>query len=242
MSKIKVEDIRKELAQYGWKLVSSEYQNLSSELVFECDEGHKVYSNWKKIRNRRECPICNQNKYKEQDTKVIPKQKGIRRTLALDQSTRINGWSIYDNTELVKYGIFISYCDDEIERDTEIKNWLINMINTWQPDMIGLEGIQYQQNVNMSVTVFETLARLQGILMNTCHELKIPYNICPTNTWRHYCGVKGRARVDKKRSMQLLAKKWFDVSVTDDEADAIGIGKYVAECLNKQVEIFNWED
>ncbi len=239
MSKIKVEDIQNELKQYGWKLISEEYKNLDSELVFECEEGHKVYSTWKKIRNRRECPVCNQNSYKEQDTKVIPKEKGIRRTLALDQSTRINGWSIYDNNKLIKYGIFTSNYDDEIERDTEIKNWVINMINVWKPDYIGLEGIQYQQN--MGVTTFETLARLQGILMNTCYELKIPYSICPTNTWRHHCKVKGRTRIDKKRSMQMLAKEWFDISVTDDEADAIGIGKYVAECLNKEIKVFQWE-
>ena len=240
MSKIKVEDIQNELEQYGWKLISEQYQNLDSELIFECEEGHKVYSTWKKIRNRRECPVCNKNKYKEQDNKIIPKEKGIRRTLALDQSTRINGWSIYDNNKLIKYGIFVSSHSDEIERDTEIKNWLINMINIWKPDYIGLEGIQYQQN--MGVTTFETLARLQGILMNTIYELKIPYSICPTNTWRHHCGVKGRTRIDKKRSMQMLTKQWFDISVTDDEADAIGIGKYVSDCLNKQVEIYNWEE
>lgn len=239
MSKIKVEDIQNELEKYGWKLISQEYKNLDSELIFECEEGHKVYSTWKKIRNKRECPVCNQNKYKEQDTRVIPKEKNIRRSLALDQSTRINGWSIYDNNKLIKYGIFTSSYDDEIERDTEIKNWLINMINTWEPDFIGLEGIQYQQN--MGVTTFETLARLQGILMNTCYESKIPYGICPTNTWRHHCGVKGRTRIDKKRSMQMLAKQWFDITVSDDEADAIGIGKYTAECLNKQIEVFNWE-
>ena len=94
----------------------------------------------------------------------------------------------------------------------------------------------------MGVTTFETLARLQGILMETLLELDIPYSICPTNSWRAHCQVKGKTRIDKKRSMQLLAKQWFDISVTDDEADAIGIGKYVAEVLNKKVEIFNWEE
>ena len=42
------------------------------------------------------------------------------------------------------------------------------MIENWQPDAIGLEGIQYQDEVSgqkASVTVFQALARLQGILM-----------------------------------------------------------------------------
>ena len=158
MSKIKVEDIREELQKDGWKLISDEYKNLDSEMVFECEEGHKVYSSWKKIRNKRECPICKNNFFKEQDTKVIPKKNGVKRTLALDQSTRITGWSIYDGKELIKYGVFVTSFDDEIQRDYTIKNWLINMINNWHPDYVGLEGIQYQQN--MGVTTFETLGAL----------------------------------------------------------------------------------
>ena len=113
------------------------------------------------------------------------------------------------------------------------------MIELWKPDFVGLEGIQYQQN--MGVTTFETLARLQGILMETLYELNIQFSICHTNTWRAYCKVKGRTRTDKKRSMQMLAKEWFDITVKDDEADAIGIGKYVAEVLNKNVVTYNWE-
>lgn len=240
MSKIKVEDIREELQKDGWKLVSDEYKNLDSEMVFECEEGHKVYSSWKKIRNKRECPICKNNSFKDQDTKIISKKNCKRRILALDQSTRITGWSVYDDGNLVKYGVFITSFDDEIQRDNTIKNWLLNMIHNWQPDYVGLEGIQYQQN--MGVTTFETLARLQGILMETLYELKIPYSICHTNTWRAHCKVKGRTRTDKKRSMQMLAKEWFDITVTDDEADAIGIGKYVSEVLNKEIKIYNWEE
>ena len=98
------------------------------------------------------------------------------------------------------------------------------MIELWKPDFVGLEGIQYQQN--MGVTTFETLARLQGILMETLYELNIQFSICHTNTWRAYCKVKGRTRTDKKRSMQMLAKEWFDITVTDDEADAICIGYF----------------
>ena len=77
--------------------------------------------------------------------------------------------------------------------------------------------------------------------MECCYELGIEFVICPTNTWRAHCEVKGRARADKKKSMQLLIKKWYDVSVTEDEADAIGIGRYVSENFTKTVEMFQWE-
>ena len=113
------------------------------------------------------------------------------------------------------------------------------MIDGLNPDYVAIEGIQYEQH--FGVVVFQTLARLQGILLETLYWEKIPYLVCPTNTWRAYCQVKGRARVDKKRSMQQIIKQNYDVSVTDDEADAIGIGKYAAETLIKKTIITNWE-
>ena len=129
-------------------------------------------------------------------------------------------------------------CNDE-----EIKNWLIQIIQQWKPDIVGIEGIQLQQlnNKNVGVTTYQTLARLQGILMATCVEQNTTYKVCPPATWRSHCGVKGRTRADRKKSMQMKVKDWFDISVSDDVADAIGIGKYVSDTNIKNVKIFNWE-
>lgn len=91
----------------------------------------------------------------------------------------------------------------------------------------------------MGITVFQTLARLQGILMETCYELDIDFHICPTNTWRHHCDVKGRTRADKKQSMKNLIKQWYDMTVTDDVADAIGIGKYLSDSSIDNIEVVN---
>ena len=116
------------------------------------------------------------------------------------------------------------------------------MLDNWKPDFVAIEGIQFQDESSgnkMGVTVFQGLARLQGVLMETCYSQGIDYTVCPTNTWRNHCGVKGRYRTDKKRSMQLIAKKWYDITLTDDEADAVGIGRYAAD-LNK-IEVTNWE-
>ena len=209
-------------------------------MIFECDEGHKVYAPWKKIRQKRECTLCKQNKYKNQDRKIIPKKKGTFRVLALDQSTKITGYSIFDDKELVYYGIFeAEESNNEILRDIQVKEWLVSVVKNWEPELVGLEGIQYQ--ANFGVTTFETLARLQGILMGTLCELNIPYKICPTPTWRAHCGVKGRTRIEKKRSMKELVKKWFDIQISDDEADAIGIGKYLSDTATPAVKITNWE-
>ena len=244
MAKITLEQIREEIAADGWLLLSDEYKNLDTTMEFECFEGHRVFAPWKKIRVKRECPNCKKNSLVKMDNEIIPKPKGAKRTLALDQASKTTGYAIFDNDTLVKYGKFTATCEDDIERFALMKEWLVSMINNWHPDHIGIEGIQFQeegQAQRMGVTVFQTLARLQGILMLTCHEAKIPYTICPTNTWRHGCGVKGKTRTDKKRSMQMLAKQWYDITITDDEADAIGIGHYLVSHIQKNTEVTNWE-
>ena len=243
LAKLKIEGIRKAAIEHGWTLISDEYKNLDTELIFECNEGHKVFLPYKKVRDKWECPICKQNQYNNFEEKIIPKKKSIQRSIGLDQATHTTGYSIFDDGDLVYAGVFEAGANDEIERDIEIKNWLIQLIQNWKPDIIGIEGIQLQQinNKTVGVTTYQTLARLQGILMATCVEQKIDYTIVPPATWRAHCEVKGRARTDRKRSMQRKVKEWFDITVSDDVADAIGIGKYIADKHKKKVEVFNWE-
>ena len=217
MAKIYIDDIRKAAIEHGWELVSDEYKNLDSTLEFICSEGHHVFLPYKKVRDKFECPICIQNQYTYFDDKVISKKKNIQRSIGLDQATHVTGYSIFDNGELVYAGMYTAAAEDEIERDIEVKNWLIQLIQNWKPDIIGIEGIQLQQlnNKTVGVTTYQTLARLQGILMATCVEQKTDYAIVPPATWRSHCSVKGRTRADRKRSMQMRVKEWFDISVSD---------------------------
>lgn len=242
MSKIKLEDIRKAAKEHEWNLISEEYKNLNTEMVFECNEKHRIHLPYKKIRDKWECPICQKNQLKKY-TEVKPKPKDTFRILALDQATKVSGYSIFDNQTLVAKGTFKTTLDDEIARDNAIKNWLISMVEGWQIDLIGLEDIQFQkfEGKEVGVTTYKTLAHLQGILMETCFENNWDYVICAPATWRSYNKVKGRTRPDQKKSMQRITKELFDITVSEDEADAIGIGKYLAESRCKRVEVFDWE-
>ena len=244
MAKISIEDIREQLQLQGWELISDSYKNLDTELIYKCPEGHTVYGPWKLFRNKCECPVCKSNNLLQVENEIQPKGRNTIRILAIDQATHISGWSVFDNGTLVAYGKFQTTGKNEIERCNEVKMWLLSMIRSWRPDHVGLEGIQLQDSAygrKMGVTVFETLAHLQGILMEACYENQISYEICPPATWRHHCGVKGSTRSDRKRSMQLLVKKWYDVSVSDDESDAIGLGKYFSEHYMKNIVVENWE-
>lgn len=240
MSRISIDEIKSSLSADGWTLVSEKYINLDSNLEFKCDKNHTVIAPWKKIRENRICPICMRERLKTKEFKNTKKKKSEYRILALDQATHISGYAVFNNKNLIDYGTFESVGQNDIERSIQVKQWLISLIDQYEIDFVALEGIQYQTAAG--VTTFETLARLQGILAATCVEEKVPYKIIPTNTWRLHCGVKGRTRPDRKRSMQRLVKEWFNLSPTEDECDAIGIGKYISDIQSPKVEIVDWEN
>lgn len=237
MAKITIKEIEQVLFTDGWRLISTEYKNLNEILHFKCNEGHDVYAPYKKIRASRECPVCKDNYYKNQDTAIVPKKDGVIRVLGLDQSTNVSAWSIIDDGKLVKYGVFIAKGKERDERINKTKIWFINLISLWQPNFIGFEDIQLQNfgkgqtrdyTNSVGLTTYKALAELLGVLIDIAWENNIPYELCPPASWRNYCQVKGRGRAQQKANMQARVKEWYDVSVTDDEADAIGIGRYAA--------------
>ena len=240
MGRINIDEIKSNLSSDGWTLISDTYKNLDSNLEFKCDKGHTVIAPWKKIRENKVCPTCMRERLKTKDFKNTKKKSNEYRILALDQATHISGFSVFSNKNLIDFGYFEATGNDDIERSISVKQWLISLLDQYQIDFVGLEGIQYQKE--MGVTTFETLARLQGILAAACVEEKIQYKIVSTNTWRNYCGVVGRTRTDRKRSMQRLVKQWFNIDVSDDIADAIGIGKYFCDNRVPSVEIVDWEN
>ena len=155
-------------------------------------------------------------------------------TLALDQSSLLTGWAIFDGTKLKESGVFeLKKSLDEATRLVKIREWLISLLNKYQPELIALEDLS--SNVNFITT--RTLGHVQGVIIETCKELGYKYQIVPVTSWRPHCGVKGKVRADLKKSMQNIVKQKFNMDVTDDEADAIGIGMY-ATSTNV---IVNWE-
>lgn len=224
MARIKIEDIQHELELFGWEVVSTKYQNLQQELHFRCQDGHDVYAPWGKIREQRVCPICMEGILQNQDKKIIKRPKKGNRVAGIDQSTKVTGWSVFDDGELVQYGAFVYQKGDVEERINAHKHWLINFLYTWEPDFVGIEDIQSQEAGGYKT--FKTLANLQGVFIDTLYEQKIPFGVYPATVWRKLSQVKGRSRADQKISMQTRAKEFYGVTATNDEADAIGIGRY----------------
>lgn len=236
---INVYNVRNHLEEEGWKLVSDTYKNLDTELEMICPEGHKQFQTYKKWRKH---PICEQcmagDPYKVKKNKVPIKGIDTQRILALDAATGITGYAIYDNQVLVSFGTFKTNSSLEpTERINEVKKWLQVAIKEWEPDFIGIENIQLQKYGKGAVQVktFQTLANLQGVLLDTAFEASIDHDLAYSNEWRAYCGVSGgdTHRDAQKKAAQAKVKIWYDINCTEDEADAICIGKYFTHILKK---------
>ena len=85
MAKITLDQIKEELAADGWLVLSSEYKNLDTEMIFECFEGHRVFAPWKKIRAKRECPICKKNSLVKIENEILPKPKVLPLTASTNR-------------------------------------------------------------------------------------------------------------------------------------------------------------
>ena len=120
MAKYKIEDLRAEADENGWQLISETYQNLDTDLEYKCEKGHTVYSPYKKIRSKGYCcPICSEfNGYTDMDiaTRPISKPKDTYRILALDQSSKVTGFSIFDNdVKEIKLQLGFQNCANGLE-------------------------------------------------------------------------------------------------------------------------------
>lgn len=229
MKKLKIEDIEKEIQDKGWKLLSTEYINTKTDLKMSCPEGHDVYISLDKWRQRPICPVCSSNiLYKPSQ---IAHSKKSYRVIGLDQASNITGWSIYEDNKLISYGIFETTKKDYISRINEIKMWLASMIQKWTPDFVEIEDIQLQTfqvngKTTEAVSTYKKLAILYGVIMEFMYEQGIPCESIGPSAWRKFNGVKGRSRADQKASAQQIVKNLYDISVSNDVADAILIGTY----------------
>lgn len=155
------------------------------------------------------------------------------RYLGLDPATHL-GFSIFEDNNLLMYGLgdFTKY-KDNTERIHQIKLQTLELIEKYEPDMIGIEDIQMQRNPQ----VFKFLSKLQGVLLDLFHELQIPYEVIPPSVWRKTCGIKtkGVKRVQLKKDALDFVERMFNITGDlDDIAESICQGWHMVKKHNKE--------
>ena len=80
------------------------------------------------------------------------------------------------------------------------------------------------QNQINNVSTYKILAEIFGITQELMVELKIPYQVVSSNTWKSKLDIKGKQRTEQKKNAQQWVLNTYDKKCTQDEADAVCIG------------------
>ena len=156
--------------------------------------------------------------------------------LALDQSSRVSGWALFDGNELIEYGKFdLSKEPDIGERLHQARYIVQDIINKLNVDKVILEDIYMDgQRVN-NVQTFKVLAEVFGVLYELCIDMNIPVEAVLAGTWKSTLGIKGKTRPEQKRAAQAWVLENYGIKATQDEVDAICIGAHIIH-----QNIHNW--
>jgi len=151
--------------------------------------------------------------------------------LSFDQSTKITGYSLYDNSNLINYGTIQSDSKEEnpIERMKQMYENIKQCLIKCNPHFVVFENVHFQKNYG----TFQQLSQLQGLIMALLFERNIGFQYVESTAWRAFCGVKGKKRAEQKANAIQIVKDKFNLSVSEDEADAILLGYFAVNKILK---------
>ena len=145
--------------------------------------------------------------------------------LALDQSSRVSGYAVFVDNQLVASGTFTVLDDYIPDRLVKIRKKVIALIEKYDINKVLLEDIQMQTQVN-NVSTHKILAEVLGVLEELCAERKIPHELIHSSSWKSGLNIKGRDRATQKRNAQAYVEEVYKLKVSQDESDAICIGSH----------------
>ena len=156
------------------------------------------------------------------------------KVLAMDNATVVCGYSIYDGGNLVASGVLTANARKHIdERLLTLRSGILGLIDAYEIEHIVFEDTMLTQKGHNNLQTFKKLCWLQGMIAAICFERNIGYSVYLPSEWRSKIGfLKGHSqkREDQKRLAIEYVKENYRKEVTDDEAEAICIGRaFVAE-------------
>lgn len=163
---------------------------------------------------------------------MFAQKEEVIRILALDQSTKITGFSVWENKKLVGYGLLNSNVKENnpLERMRIMGDLISEKIEELQPNVVIIEGVQFQNNYR----TYSQLSQMQGVIFNILFTRDIAFRLIEPTAWKSYSKIKGKKRVEQKENTILMVRNKFGINVSEDEADAIGIGIWAINNINNK--------
>lgn len=167
----------------------------------------------------------------------------MSRLLALDQSSRITGYAIFENAKLIHYGKFSVDDEDIGVRLMNIRGKVKDLIDQYNINELVFEDIQMQNNVQNNVQTFKLLAEVFGVIYELATEMDLRNSAVLASSWKSTLKVRGKNRPEQKRNAQAVVEKVFNIKPTQDECDAICIGlHHILKPDHNANEVFDWSD
>lgn len=204
------------------------YKNLSSAIIIECKQGHEIITDFASIRKDNfVCPSCEGKQSSNlRIDHTLPPKSGYR-IIALDQSSKKIGVSVFDDGKLVYYHLF-EVTGDLGDRLVKIYNLMHKVIiKEWQPNYLVFEDV-YKDNP----LTYKVLSMVMGICILAAEQYAVEHTELINKTWQSEFNIGGTSRTAQKKNVISRVKEYYDLDVNDDVADAILMGKYAAKRLS----------
>jgi Holliday junction resolvasome RuvABC endonuclease subunit len=164
------------------------------------------------------------------------------RILSFDQSTRVTGWSIFDDRQYVASGVIdLHKIKDTDERSKQMAVEICKVIENAKPNCVIIEEVQQQSNVS---TVIK-LARIQGVAIGFCAAHNIELHILTPSRWRSVLGYKQGPKVkreDLKQQSLDFVKTQLKLDIeSEDENEACAINEAAHRIFGWESEDDIWE-
>lgn len=164
-------------------------------------------------------------------------------TLALDISTHATGVAIFQQKQLVYYECVFADSNNVFNRIDKIKDRIEKLIQLYHPNQIVAES-PLPADVGHNIDTYKKLTWAQGIIGDMLNKHGLAYNtLYIPSQWRKKVQIKTgphKMRPKLKADDIAMVKNLYNITVNDDIADAILIGRAFTQEKIKEDEI-NWE-
>lgn len=148
------------------------------------------------------------------------------RILSFDQSTRVTGYSLFDDGRYVKSGVIdLHKIKDTDERSKQMGLEICRIIEDCKPDEMVIEEVAMQSNVD----TLKKLARIQGMAIGFATAHNIPTHILAPTKWRSTLGYQQGPKVKREQLKQQsrdFVKNVLGLSIeSEDENEATAINE-----------------
>ena len=144
--------------------------------------------------------------------------------LSLDQSSRFTGYAVYEDTNLIKWGLINTHHYSSSEnRYNAMCAAIDKLLIDYKPDVVVFEDVSMRQSIKTLIQ----LSRLQGSIIYMATSKGIEYRIYAPTQWRGIIGLKQGSKIKRpelKKEAIDFVKQIYEIDINDDTAEGVCIG------------------